>query len=136
MSEEEIQSFMAKMQDLKREEESEAAVKPVRFPPITSSQPGPSIKASLMHLEDVTMEIYVELGQARIKIKDLLNLETDSVLELNKSAGESADIYINSKPFARGEILVINDHFAVRLNKITRHDKLAACSQPKEQIEG
>jgi flagellar motor switch protein FliN/FliY len=124
MTEEEIQSFMAKIQDADKDEEGEATVKAVRFPPIASPQMGQPIKASIMHLEDVMMDIYVELGQSRVKIKELLNLEAGSVLELNKPAGESVDIYINKKPFAKGEILVINDNFAVRLNKIVRINRL------------
>ncbi|WP_051688349.1 flagellar motor switch protein FliN [Desulfofalx alkaliphila] len=82
-----------------------------------------AIKATLNHFEDVMMEICVELGQAKIKVKELLNLEVGSVIELNKSAGDNADVYLNNKPFARGEVLVLNDFFAVRLNSITRSGK-------------
>lgn len=123
MTQEEIQAFMEKLQQSKdesrEEEKGEGAVKPVRFPPI-KPEGIREIKSSLVHFEDITVKIYAELGQTSIKIKDLLNLEAGSVLELNKAAGESVDVYINDRHFARGEILVTNDYFAVRLNKILR----------------
>lgn len=119
MTQAEIKAMMDKMQD-DETEEGEATVKPVRFPPIALAPNEPPIKASLAHLDDVTMNFYVQLGQVRLKVRELLNLEVDSVMELDKAAGESADVFINGKAFARGEILVINDKFAVRINHISR----------------
>ena len=119
MTQQEIKAFMDKMHS-SESDEGEATVKPVCFPPIAPPSSGPAIKASLTHLDDVTMDIYVQLGQAVLKVRELLNLEVDSIVELNKPAGESADVFINNRAFARGEILVINDHFAVRINNISR----------------
>lgn len=135
MSQEEIHSFMAKMQQ--NEQEEEATVQPVRFPPIKPPSQGmPPIKASLSHLEDVTMEIYAELGQTCLKIRELLNLNVGSVIELNKAAGDTANVYVNNQPFAKGEILVINDYFSVRLTQITQPSKYCLFDQLKDAAEG
>lgn len=119
MTQQEIKAFMDKMHN-NEAQEGEAIVKPVGFPPIDPSPSGPTIKASITHLDDVSMDIYVQLGQAELKVRELLNLKVDSILELNKASGESADVFINNRAFARGEILVINDNFAVRINNISR----------------
>lgn len=132
MTQQEIKAFMDKMHS-NEAEEGEAIVKPVRFSPITPPASGPAIKASLSHLDDVTMDIYVQLGQKVLKVRELLNLEVGSILELDKAAGESADVFINNRAFARGEILVINDYFAVRINNISRGS--AVCNLPKP-LEG
>ena len=121
MSQQEIEAMMKKMnRPAEADESGGTTVKPVVFPPLAGAADGRGIKSSLSHFEDIVLEIYAELGQTKLKIKDLLNLESGSVLELSKPAGEAADVYVNNQPFARGEVLVINDMFAVRLNKILR----------------
>ena len=121
MSQLEIEALVEKMNEPAEAEQAEGAtVKTVVFPPLADPADGQNIKSSLSHFEDIVLEICAELGQTKLKIKDLLNLQTGSVLELTKPAGEAADIYVNNQPFARGEVLVVNDMFAVRLNKILR----------------
>lgn len=129
MTQQEIKAMMEKMQN---DDGDEATVKPVRFSPITPHAAGPVIKASLSHLDDVTMDIYAVLGQTQLKVRELLNLEVGSVVELDKSAGESADVYINGQAFARGEVLVINDYFAVRINNINRGSCICNLKKPTE----
>jgi flagellar motor switch protein FliN/FliY len=67
---------------------------------------------------DVTLQVTVEVGRARMTIQDLLQLGQGSVVELEKLAGEPLDIYINGKPVARGEAVVVNEKFGVRLTDI------------------
>lgn len=129
MTQQEIKAMMEKMQN---DNGDEATVKPVRFSPITPPTAGPVIKASLSHLDDVTMDIYVQLGQTQLKVRELLNLEEGSVVELDKAAGESADVFINGRAFARGEVLVINDYFAVRINNINRGSGICNLKNPTE----
>ena len=69
-------------------------------------------------LLDVPLEVSVELGRARLSIQDLLNLSAGSVVELDKIAGEPLDILINDRLIARGEAVVVNDKFGVRLTDI------------------
>ena len=67
---------------------------------------------------DIPLEISVELGRTKIPISDLLQLGQGSVIELAKMTGEPLEILVNQKLVARGEVVVINDKFGVRLTDI------------------
>jgi flagellar motor switch protein FliN/FliY len=67
---------------------------------------------------DIPLEVTVELGRARILINDLLQLGQGSVIELTKLAGEPMEILVNQKLIARGEVVVVNEKFGVRLTDI------------------
>ncbi len=69
-------------------------------------------------LYDVELELAVVLGKTRMLIRELLTLTTGSVVELNKLAGESLDIVVNDKVIARGEAVVVNEKFGVRLTEV------------------
>jgi flagellar motor switch protein FliN/FliY len=73
---------------------------------------------SIDFLFDVKLEVSGVLGSTRMLIRDLLNLDVNSVVELNKLAGESLDVMVNDKIIARGEAVVINDKFGVRLTEV------------------
>lgn len=67
---------------------------------------------------DIPLKITVELGRTQVIIKDLLQLTQGSVLELNKLAGEPLEILVNGKMVAKGEVVVINEKFGIRLTDI------------------
>ncbi|MBU1052888.1 MAG: flagellar motor switch protein FliN [Proteobacteria bacterium] len=67
---------------------------------------------------DIPLEIRVELGQAKMLINDLLQLGQGSVIELNKNIGDPIDIFICDKLIAKGEVVVVEDKFAIRLTNI------------------
>ncbi len=69
-------------------------------------------------LYDVELELAVVLGKTRMLIRELLQLGSGSVVELNKLAGESLDIVVNDKVIARGEAVVVNEKFGVRLTEV------------------
>ena len=69
-------------------------------------------------LLDIPLEITVELGRTRMFIKDLLQLGQGSVIELDKMAGEPMEILVNNKLIARGEVVVVNEKFGIRLTDI------------------
>ena len=73
---------------------------------------------TLEFLLDVTLQVTVEVGRARMTIQDLLQLGQGSVVELEKLAGEPLDIFINGKQVARGEAVIVNEKFGVRLTDI------------------
>jgi flagellar motor switch protein FliN len=73
---------------------------------------------SIDFLYDVKLEVSVVLGSTRMLIRDLLSLDAGSIVELNKLAGESLDVIVNDKVIARGEAVVINDKFGVRLTEV------------------
>ncbi len=71
-------------------------------------------------LSDVTLNVKIELGRTRMLVEDVLRLSDGAVVELDKLAGDPVDIYVNNRPIARGEVLVLNDAFCVRINEIVQ----------------
>jgi len=67
---------------------------------------------------DIPLELSVELGKSKMLIYDLLQLGQGSIVELNKLAGEPLEVYVNKKLVARGEVVVVNEKFGVRLTDI------------------
>ena len=67
---------------------------------------------------DVPLGVSVELGRVKMPVRQLLSLTAGSVIELAKLAGEPLDVLINGRPVARGEAVMINDKFGVRLTEI------------------
>lgn len=83
----------------------------------------PKKSRTLDFLLDVTLQVTVEVGRARMTIQDLLQLGQGSVMELEKLAGEPLDIYVNGRPVARGEAVIVNEKFGVRLTDIISPDE-------------
>ncbi len=69
-------------------------------------------------LGDVELNVKIELGRTRMFVEDVLNLDEGSVVELDKLAGDPVDVLVNDRLVARGEVLVLNDNFCVRVNEI------------------
>jgi len=77
-------------------------------------------------LLDIPLDVAVEVGRSRILVRDLLQLQEGSLVELDKLAGESLDLYVNSRLIARGEAVVVNEKFGLRLTDVV---------SPSERIE-
>lgn len=75
-------------------------------------------------LSDVNLNVTIELGRTRMLIEDVLKLASGAVIELEKLAGDPVDVFVNERLVARGEVLVLNDNFCVRVNEIV--DAVAA----------
>jgi len=73
---------------------------------------------NLQMILDIPLKVSVELGRTRMPVKELINLAQGSVIELNKLAGEPLEVYVNDKLIARGEAVVVNEKFGVRLTDI------------------
>lgn len=83
-----------------------------------ASHTGPGGVASLDLLLDVPLRITVELGGSRLTIRELLQLGHGSVVELDKPGGEPLDVLVNGKHIARGEAVIVNERFGIRLTQI------------------
>lgn len=77
-------------------------------------------------LLDVPLSVTVELGRVRMPVRQLLALGAGAVIELGKLAGEPLDVLINGKPVARGEAVMVNERFGVRLTEVV---------SPNERVE-
>ena len=73
---------------------------------------------NLDFLLDIPLEVTVELGRTKMIINDMLQLTQGSVVELSKNAGETVEIYVNNKLLGKGEVIVVNDRFGVRITEI------------------
>lgn len=81
---------------------------------------------SLDFILDIPLQLTVELGRTKLLVKDVLQLNQGSVVELTKLAGEPLDVFVNSKLVARGEAVVVNEKFGIRLVDIV---------SPNERVE-
>jgi flagellar motor switch protein FliN/FliY len=74
--------------------------------------------SSIDLLRDVELNVKIELGRSRMLVEEVLKLVEGSVVELDKLAGDPVDVFVNERLVARGEVLVLNDNFCVRVNEI------------------
>jgi len=77
-------------------------------------------RLSLLH--DVDLKVCIELGRTWMLVEDVLKLGEGSVVELDKAAGDPVDVFVNDRLIARGEVLVLNDSFCVRISEVLAHD--------------
>jgi flagellar motor switch protein FliN len=80
--------------------------------------PPSSEKATLELLRDVELDVKIELGRSYMHLEEVLKLRRGSVVTLDKLAGDPVDIYVNGRLIARGEVLVLNDNFCVRVAEL------------------
>ncbi|HDS1556565.1 TPA: flagellar motor switch protein FliN [Stenotrophomonas maltophilia] len=78
----------------------------------------PGVDLNLDVILDVPVTLSLEVGRARLPIRNLLQLNQGSVVELERGAGESLDVFVNGTLIAHGEVVVINDRFGVRLTDV------------------
>jgi flagellar motor switch protein FliN/FliY len=92
-------------------------VQPVQFPGLVP-RPTPQEAGNIGLIMDVYMEMTVELGRARKSVKEILGMGEGTIIELDKLAGEPVDILVNQKLIAKGEVVVIDENFGVRVTEI------------------
>lgn len=126
----EAQSSLSEMQEQTNEAASSGASKSGRsgqgasFSDISSLANGEfaggsSTKGSGIELlSDVDLQVSIELGRTQMLVEDVLKLAPGSVVELDKLAGDPVDVYVNHRLVARGEVLVLNDNFCIRISEI------------------
>jgi flagellar motor switch protein FliN/FliY len=73
---------------------------------------------------DVVLNVSVELGRARMTVRQILELDQDSVIELDRLAGEVVDVFVNDHLIARGEVVVVDDKFGVRISELISPTKI------------
>lgn len=94
-------------------------VQNTQFPQFTIQQTdSPASNSNMDLLMGVSLDVSVEIGQAKRKIKDIIDFGQGTVIELNKQAGAPVDIVVNGRLLARGDVVVIDDNFGVRITEI------------------
>ncbi|MCQ2611472.1 MAG: flagellar motor switch protein FliN [Treponema sp.] len=92
-------------------------VQTLQYPNLTGNMAG-SDQGNISLIMDVFMEMTVELGRTKKQIRDILGMGEGTIIELDKLAGEPVDILVNHKPIAKGEVVVIDENFGVRVTEI------------------
>jgi flagellar motor switch protein FliN/FliY len=90
-----------------------------------ASQGGRKDLGNIDLLMDVSLRVTVELGRTRMLLKQVLELQNGSVIELDRLAGDPVDVYVNERLFARGEVVVVDDKFGVRVTELISPDSPA-----------
>ncbi|MGM0651884.1 MAG: FliM/FliN family flagellar motor switch protein [Bacillota bacterium] len=98
-------------------------IKKVVFKPLGESKPFSSVRGIAPEFHGVKLKVAAELGKVSLKVRDLINLEEGSVMQLNRVADEKVLILVNGVPFAHGEIVVINDRFGVRVTSLVDEEE-------------
>ena len=90
-------------------------VRPVKFKSFNDNIQNRAIKKNLDIMQDISLQISVELGRTKSSIREVMELEKGSIVELDKIAGEQVEVFVNGKLVAKGEVIVIEDKFGVRV---------------------
>jgi flagellar motor switch protein FliN/FliY len=83
----------------------------------------PGNEGNLEILLDIPVTLAIEIGRTRISIRNLLQLNQGSVVELDRLAGEPLDVFVNGTLIAHGEVVVVNEKFGIRLNDVVSPDE-------------
>ncbi|HVJ36625.1 MAG TPA: flagellar motor switch protein FliN [Stenotrophomonas sp.] len=97
---------------------SDEAAQAAQFEQLLAEEQHGTIDLNLDVILDVPVTLSLEVGRARIPIRNLLQLNQGSVVELERGAGEPLDVYVNGTLIAHGEVVVINDRFGIRLTDV------------------
>ena len=105
---------------------STASVALHEFEPLNDGSPGFAGSRPLAILKDVEMGVTAELGRRRMTVRDLLALTPGSVIELDRAAGSPVDVLVNGTLIARGEVVVIDEEFGIRIAEIVAAEPMGA----------
>ena len=98
-------------------------ISPFQFQDFAGSTPTTD-KATLELLRDVELDLKIELGRTQMHLEEVLKLRKGAVVPLDKLAGDPVDVYVNGRLIARGEVLVLNDNFCVRVAELITGDEV------------
>lgn len=98
--------------------DNDPPVKPAEFPDLGAAGSAPAAKPNIELVKDIQVTLTVELGRTDMLIQDILELTPGKVIELDRLAGEPLDIVVNGKLLAKGEVVVVDENFGIRLTQI------------------
>ncbi len=95
-----------------------AVTEPTAVPTQSVENSGAGFQSNIDMLMDVPLTVTIELGRTEMTLKQALELNQGSVVELNRLAGDPIDIFVNERLIAKGEVVVVDDKFAVRVTEL------------------
>ena len=115
---------LASVQNPGRDSSADAAI-PFRLADFAGAAPTTE-NATLDLIRDVDLDLRIELGRTHMHLEDVLKLGKGAVVPLDKLAGDPVDVYANGRLIARGEVLILNDNFCVRVAELVAGESVAA----------
>ena len=109
----------------------------IDFAPLQPAPVSPGASGELERLTDVTVEVSVEIGRTRMTLGEALALGPGSLIGLHRMAGEPVDLLVNGRVIARGEVVVIDEEFGLRVTDVAGADahELPAAAAPADEAE-
>jgi flagellar motor switch protein FliN/FliY len=107
----------------------------IEYTQLTPAADGAPADAGLDRLRDVPVDLVVEIGRTRMTIGEALKLSPGSVIGLNRLAGDPVNLLVNGKPIARGEVVVVDEEFGLRVTEVVS-DSGALTAAPPVPTEG
>lgn len=107
-------------------DDPQVAIHPAEFPQLRAKTPGPG--SGMSRFLDVTVQVSVELGRVVLPMGELIQLGEGSVLELERQIGDPVDLLAQGVRFARGEVVVVDDSYAVRITEVEAPPQVASAS--------
>ncbi|HXP98506.1 MAG TPA: flagellar motor switch protein FliN [Solirubrobacteraceae bacterium] len=102
----------------------------------SAQPPGSSLSdPDLSRLSDIPMELSVEIGRTHMTVGETLDLRVGSIVALERQAGEAAELLVNGTPIARGEVVVVDEQYGLRITEILEGNDIACSPGPGEQVE-
>jgi flagellar motor switch protein FliN len=119
-------------------DEVQTTAKPINLPDLSGAPPTQfdAAVSGIDLLGDVELHVTVELGRTQMLVEDVLRLNEGSIVELDKLAGDPVDVFVNGRLVARGEVLVLNDMFCIRVSEIVADLEEEAVAAAEEQRVG
>ena len=119
MTEQEIEAQMlAQIEGDGDAAEDSPDVSELKFENLSRGAEGGQADGKIDLIMDIVLPVSIELGRTKMFVKDVLELERGSIIELDKMAGEPVDLYINNKKMAEGEVVVVDKHFGIRITNL------------------
>ncbi|WP_157833441.1 FliM/FliN family flagellar motor switch protein [Desulfotruncus alcoholivorax] len=112
LSQQELDDFLGSFNARK------TTVKKINYPALSAQTNLTGARVPVEFLHDVTLDIWAELGEATLTVREILNLKEDSVIELEKAAGDTVNLKVNGREFARGEVIIIGSNLGIRVDRI------------------
>ncbi|AZU64166.1 flagellar motor switch protein FliN [Neobacillus mesonae] len=100
------------------------AVQSVQFAPLMDQPLAASGKKQIQLLTDVSLQVSFELGRTKKSVREILQLQSGSVIGLEKLAGEYVDVLVNKQSIAVGEVVVMDDKFAIRITDVVSNKEI------------
>jgi flagellar motor switch protein FliN/FliY len=103
----------------------------IEFTPLQATTVAPPAAGELERLNDVTVEVSVEIGRTRMTLGEALALGPGAVIGLHRLAGEPVDLLVNGRVIARGEVVVLDEEFGLRVTDVSGNPALGAALEPE-----